>query len=79
MFAVVLAQAASIRTRSPAAAEAALSVADLFCVKLPQVDAAACKAVEAMRRSTGTPDADRVAKESVAAALQRLSALRAKQ
>ncbi|MBK9263364.1 MAG: hypothetical protein IPM54_26615 [Polyangiaceae bacterium] len=78
LFAVVLAQAASILAKEPSAAEAASSAFDLFCVKLPKTDAAACEAVEAMRRSIGTADAERVAKDSVAAAMQRVSALRAK-
>ena len=78
MFAAVLAQAASILTKDPAGAEAATNVVDLFCVKLPKVDAAACEAVEAMRRATGSADANRIAKDSVGAALQRVSALRAK-
>jgi hypothetical protein len=79
MFVAVLAQATSILAKEPAAAEAATSVVDLFCVKLPKVDAAACEAIEAMRKSSGSADAPKIAKESVTSALQRVSALRAKQ
>lgn len=78
MFAAVLARAASILAKEPSAAEAAASVVDLFCVKLPRVDDAACEAVAAMERAAGSAEAERIAKDSVAAALQRVSALRAK-
>lgn len=78
MFVAVLAQATSILAKEPAAAEAATNVVDLFCVKLPKVDAAACEAIEAMRRSAGSADAPKIAKESVDSALQRVAALRAK-
>jgi hypothetical protein len=78
LFAAVLAQAASILAKEPDAAVGATNVVDLFCVKLPKVDAAACDAVDTMRRSTGSADAHKIAKDSVDAALQRVAALRAK-
>jgi hypothetical protein len=78
LFAAVLAQAASILAKEPDAAVGATNVVDLFCVKLPKVDAAACDAVDTMRRSTGSADANKIAKDSVDAALQRVAALRAK-
>lgn len=78
MFAAVLAQATSVLAKDPGAAQTGVGVVDLFCDKLPQVDAAACDAVGAMRRATDSSDAERIAKDSVAAALQRVSALRTK-
>lgn len=78
LFAAVLAQAVSILAQDSNAASAASSVVDLFCVKLPAVDKAGCEAIEAMRRSAGSADANRIAKDAVDGALQRISALRAK-
>ncbi len=78
MFAAVLARSASILAKEPGAAEASSAVVDLFCVKLPRVDTAACEAIEAMNAASGKPEASQVAKKSVDAALQRLSALRTK-
>ncbi|HMY21884.1 MAG TPA: hypothetical protein PKA58_36420, partial [Polyangium sp.] len=78
MFAAVLARSASILAKEPGATEASSAVVDLFCVKLPRVDTAACEAIEAMNAASGKPEASQVAKKSVDAALQRLSALRTK-
>jgi len=78
MFAAVLARAGAILAKDPSAANAANDVVDLFCVKLPPVDPGACAAIDAMRRAAGTPEADKIAKDSVDGALQRVSALRSK-
>ncbi len=78
MFAAVLARAAAILAKEPSAVEAASGVVDLFCVKLPRVDSAACESIDAMQTSAGKPEAAAIAKKSVDSALQRLSALRAK-
>lgn len=78
MFAAVLARAAAIMNKEPNAAVQANDVVDLFCVKLSPVDPGACAAIAAMQRAAGTPEAEKVAKDSVDGALQRLSALRMK-
>lgn len=78
MFAALLARAAAILTKDPSIADGANDVVDLFCVKLTPMDPGACAAIEAMRRSAGTPEAEKIAKDSVDGALQRVSALRAK-
>ncbi len=78
MFAAVLAQATSILAKDPDAAAAAKNVVDLFCVKLPPVDTAACDSIEAMRRGAGSAEANKIARDAVDGALQRISALRAK-